>query len=82
MTPNQQFVNALREVLRLDPLYGREESRSIYWPDIYNSLLNQPLDWESDEVLVANDGTRTVSMAERNHASATRPSRRAEWRTG
>ncbi len=68
---NRRFINALREVLGLGPLHGPEKKSPTFWPDSYNGLIDQPFEWESDS-LMAHDGTRTIPMADRIHASATR----------
>lgn len=77
MTPNQYFLNAVRETIGLDPLYHVDQrpkpgEHRVIWADVYNSVGSQGMDWESDESLVADDGTRTRTMRERIHAQATR----------
>jgi len=68
---NKTFINALREMLGLGPLHGPDKRRPSFWSETYYGSIDQPVQWESDN-LMAEDGTTTISMAERIHASATR----------
>jgi len=82
VTPNQELINAVREVLGLEPLYDKKGLRAeLAWAEAHQAMTRDTgIDWDNDQQIVAEDGTPTISMRDRISAQARRVMRQREGR--
>jgi hypothetical protein len=81
MKSDHSLIDAVREVLGLEPLYRKKSLRAeLAWADACDiSVSSSGIDWE-DNRMVAEDGTSTIPMRERISAQARRAMRHTRKR--